>query len=269
MDTQLAKDIIVSTLTHDLLRYVIGAGSVFLALNVAFAGPLRRRKIREETPGWPQIRREILISMRTVLIFAANGIAISFGAVFGVLAIYTDVASHGWLWFWVSTALIIVTHDTWFYWAHWLMHKPRLYRLFHKTHHKSHNPTPFTSYFFDTGEAMVQAVFLPLFVVFIPMHPLALMIFIMHMMARNVLGHCGVEVFPARRDGRPMFDWMTTVTHHDQHHANARYNLGLYFTWWDRLMGTENPNYHASFARCVTRQKTLTGRSTQDTGAAI
>ncbi|MEO0917088.1 MAG: DUF2147 domain-containing protein, partial [Pseudomonadota bacterium] len=41
----------------------------------------------------------------------------------------------------------------------------------------------------------------------------------------------------------------TTVTHHDLHHAHAGYNLGLYFTWWDRWMGTEHPNYHDEFRR--------------------
>lgn len=30
--------------------------------------------------------------------------------------------------------------------------------------------------------------------------------------------------------------------HHDLHHAQAGWNYGLYFTWWDRLMGAEHPN---------------------------
>ena len=60
---------------------------------------------------------------------------------------------------------------------------------------------------------------------------------------------------PARRDGRPMFDWMTTVTHHDLHHAQAGWNYGLYFTWWDRWMGTEHPQYHARFAAVATRRR--------------
>jgi sterol desaturase/sphingolipid hydroxylase (fatty acid hydroxylase superfamily) len=27
------------------------------------------------------------------------------------------------------------------------------------------------------------------------------------------------------------------------HHEHAPRNFGLYFTWWDRLMGTEHPDY--------------------------
>jgi sterol desaturase/sphingolipid hydroxylase (fatty acid hydroxylase superfamily) len=71
------------------------------------------------------------------------------------------------------------------------------------------------------------------------------------MMLRNAIGHCGYEVFPPRADGRPLFDWLTTVTHHDLHHARAGTNFGLYFTFWDRIMGTEDSNYGRAFARAV------------------
>jgi sterol desaturase/sphingolipid hydroxylase (fatty acid hydroxylase superfamily) len=45
-----------------------------------------------------------------------------------------------------------------------------------------------------------------------------------------------------------LFGWLTTVTHHDLHHAHAGTNFGLYFTFWDRIMGTEDPNYERAFA---------------------
>lgn len=35
------------------------------------------------------------------------------------------------------------------------------------------------------------------------------------------------------------------VTHHDMHHTSGNSNFGLYFTWWDRMMGTEHPQYLA------------------------
>jgi sterol desaturase/sphingolipid hydroxylase (fatty acid hydroxylase superfamily) len=71
---------------------------------------------------------------------------------------------------------------------------------------------------------------------------------------RNTIGHSGYELMPAGRDGRPLFDWVTSVTHHDLHHAYSEYNFGLYFTWWDRWMGTEHPEYHARFARALRRE---------------
>jgi hypothetical protein len=56
---------------------------------------------------------------------------------------------------------------------------------------------------------------------------------------------------PATVRGRPMIDWLTTTTHHDLHHAQPDSNFGLYFTWWDRWMGTENPGLQAAFARAA------------------
>ncbi|MCP5087976.1 MAG: sterol desaturase family protein [Rhodobacteraceae bacterium] len=235
--------------TTDFLRYVIGAGGVYLIVNLLLSRHLAGRKIREQSPPLKQIRREIQASFRTVLIFALNGTLIVYGAGFGVFTIYTDAAAFGWWYLAFSTLVLIVLHDSWFYWAHRLLHYPPLFRLFHRLHHLSYNPTPFTSYSFGAGEAVANAIYLPLTLLLLPVHPLALLIFVIHMMLRNAIGHCGYEIFPANRQRMPLFDWVTTVTHHDLHHSHAGYNMGLYFTWWDRWMGTEYPHYHAEFAR--------------------
>ncbi|WP_299848267.1 sterol desaturase family protein [uncultured Roseovarius sp.] len=241
------SNLIMGSLAHDFFRYVIGAGGVYLVVNVLLAPWLAARKIRSEMPGWPQIRREIIVSLRTVVIFASVGLAICLLAATGILPVYDRIETYGWGWFWASAALIILAHDAWFYWAHWLMHRMRALRRMHLLHHQSHNPTAFTSYAFDMSEALVHAIFLPLFLAVVPMHPAAILIFTSHMMLRNAVGHCGVEVFPGSARGKPLFDWMTTVTHHDLHHAQAGYNYGLYFTWWDRWMGTEHPKYLEAF----------------------
>lgn len=250
--TSILTDILstyVDVFGGDLLRYVLGAGGVYLVINLLLARRLAPRKIRDKPVPAGQILREIRASLRTVLIFAATGTSIAFGARAGLMTIYPDVAAYGLAYFLFSTALLIILHDAWFYWTHRALHYPPLFRRMHRLHHRSHQPTAFTSYSFDVGEAVINAVYLPLVLLIVPAHPIALFIFVSHMMLRNALGHCGVEVFPANRHGRPLFDWLSTVTHHDLHHAHAGYNLGLYFTWWDRMMGTEHPRYHAEFAR--------------------
>jgi lathosterol oxidase len=243
-------------LIDDLLRYIIAAGGVYLLINIALAVRLARRKIRGVSPPKGQIRREILASLRTVVIFALSGAIVVLGAGYGVFHLYLDIGAYGWTYLVASTLLVIVLHDAYFYWAHRALHYPPLFRLAHKLHHKSNNPTPFTSFAFNSGEAVANALFAPLVLLVLPLHPLALLIFSWHMMLRNAVGHSGYELFPAGRDGRPKFDWLTTVTHHDLHHANARWNMGLYFTWWDRWMGTEHPDYHARFRDAVTPRTT-------------
>ena len=51
-----------------------------------------------------------------------------------------------------------------------------------------------------------------------------------------------------------IFGLLTTTTHHDLHHSGGyRYNYGLYFTWWDRMMGTEHPRYRQVFREVTGR----------------
>ena len=249
--TSYASEVYPFILQGDLIRYVAGAGGTFLVVNTLLASWLVRRKIREERPDWFQMTREIVASLRTVVIFSLVGLAIALSKQLGWLAIYDDPLERGLPYFLFNLFVLIVLHDAWFYWTHKIMHRPGLFRWFHRLHHRSYNPSPWTSYAFDAGEALLNAIYLPLALLLMPTSLFAAFLFTAHMMLRNAIGHCGYEVFPARRDGRPLVGWLTTVTHHDLHHARPRYNFGLYFTWWDRLMGTEDPTYHAAFARAV------------------
>ena len=235
----------------DLGRYVIGAGAVFLVVNLFLGRWLQGRKIRPSTPPAQQMRREFFTSVRTVAVFACFGLMVYGLRKAGIADVYLDPAERGWAYFAFSLIALIVLHDAWFYWTHRLIHDPRLFRRVHRTHHKSHNPTPWTAYSFDISEAAINAAFVPLALIFIPAAPLAVFLFLAHMMLRNAIGHCGYEIFPSWRSGRPVFGWLTTVTHHDLHHAQAGWNYGLYFTWWDRLMGTEHPLYAEKFAEAV------------------
>lgn len=248
-----AADVAPHILVHDFLRYILAAGATFLLVEVLFSRAFVGRRIRSDRPPFGQALREILISLRTVLIFAGSGMMIWTGARFGFFHIYDDPGAYGWAYFVFSLVLLIVLHDAWFYWTHRLIHHPKLFPRLHRTHHRSMNPTPFTAYSFDVGEAFIHAAYLPIILAIIPVAQLAALIWALHMIVRNVIGHCGYELLPRSRSGKPLFDWLTSVTHHDLHHANFRYNNGLYFTWWDRLMGTEHPQYHLKFAETVMR----------------
>jgi sterol desaturase/sphingolipid hydroxylase (fatty acid hydroxylase superfamily) len=61
----------------------------------------------------------------------------------------------------------------------------------------------------------------------------------------NLLSFTGVELMPRALADSRWFGWINATTHHDLHHSSFQYNYGLYFTWWDRLMGTEHPAYRA------------------------
>ena len=138
--TQLTNDlpaIFPTVFAYDLTRYVIGAGGVYLIVNLLLAARIAARKIRLKEPPDGQVRREILASLRTVLIFACNGTLIVFGARNGVFTIYSDIADYGWWYLGLSSLILIIAHDAWFYWSHRLLHHPPLFRRFHRLHHRS------------------------------------------------------------------------------------------------------------------------------------
>src|SRR5262249_3233016 len=77
------------------------------------------------------------------------------------------------------------------------MHHPRVFRWMYRVHHRSHNPSPWAAYAFAPSEALVHAAFVPLVTLVMPVNGWALFAFLGFMIARNVLGHLGVELFPA------------------------------------------------------------------------
>jgi len=235
----------------DLLRYVIPALLVALLIASLPAGWRASRNVQSRTPAAGQRRREFLDSMLTVLIFSANGALIFAGAKAGVLHVYTDIAERGWIYAGVSLVVLVLAHDTWFYWTHRLLHQRWMFPWSHRTHHRSVAPTPWAAYSFAPAEAVIQAVFLTLMLLVLPLHPLVIFVFLAHMIVRNVLGHAGVELMPRAWLAGWWGRWFTTTLHHDLHHADGRHNYGLYFAWWDRIGGTEHPEYRLRLKRFV------------------
>jgi sterol desaturase/sphingolipid hydroxylase (fatty acid hydroxylase superfamily) len=232
-------------------RYLVGSIGVFLLIWVALHKPLAGRKIRKPTPRGKQIRREFFYSTLTIVVFMFMGVFVYEGAARGLFRFYSDIGEYGWAYLSASIILLALFHDAYFYWTHRLMHHPRLFRHFHAVHHRSVNPTPFTAYAFNPTEAAVNFMAVPLFALVVPVHDVATLIYMWLMIVRNALGHCGYELFPKGWTRNPLLNWSTTITHHDMHHERMTGNYGLYFTWWDRWMGTEHKDYHARFDKAV------------------
>lgn len=237
-------------------RYAIGTLGVFFAIWIALEPLLKNRKIRKPTPRKKQVRMELANSFKTICVFVALDIVIFDLGQYGIFQKYDDIAEYGWVWYWISIPLALAIHDTYFYWTHRAMHSPALYKRFHLTHHRSHNPTPFTAYSFAVGEAVVEYAVVPMILIMMPMHDSALAIYLLIMIFKNASAHCGYELFPRGTTRNPILKHLTTVTHHDMHHQYANGgNYGFYFTFWDKLMGTEHPDYEARFDE-VTAGKT-------------
>jgi Delta7-sterol 5-desaturase len=230
--------------------YFALAGGAWLLLHVLLARWLAGRRINR-APTLGQMGRELLYSLRSLAIYGLVGGFIVFAYFSGWTRIYTQPDAYGWPYFFLSIGLVILIHDTYFYWTHRLMHHPRLFRLFHRTHHLSTSPSPWAAYAFSPLEAFVQAGIAPLVLFTLPCHPLAFSTFMLWQISFNVLGHCGYEMFPRWFVRSWCGRLLNTATHHAQHHETNRANFGLYFNWWDRLMGTNHAKYAERFEEVV------------------
>lgn len=238
-------------LASDLLRYLLAAGALTGLLALTSVRWRAARSVRARGPAPGQRRRELAWSMSTVLIFSLVGGVVYTGHQAGWLRVYTDPTEHGIAWLIASVVVLVVLHDTWFYWTHRALHHPRLFAWTHRVHHRSVAPTPWAAYAFSPVEALVQAAFLPLVLLAVPTHVAVIFVFTLHMVVRNVVGHCGVELIPRPWLAGAWGRWLTTTLHHDLHHAHGRGNYALYFTAWDRWMGTERPEYRDRLAALV------------------
>ncbi|MEZ2414197.1 sterol desaturase family protein [Muriicola sp. E247] len=221
-----------------VLRYLIMAGIPFLVFYVAPGRRLKRTKIQEKRPLGSQIRREILYSLLTLLIYGL-GIWIFLDWIQeGSTMHYKNISDYGLAYAFLSFLLMVFLHDTYFYWTHRLIHHKSLFRIIHKVHHQFTNPTPWSAFSFHPFEAVLSMGVIPIIVFLLPWHQYTLIAFISFMTLYDVYIHLGFDPVLLR-----LGSWQNTASDHNYHHQNARVNYGLYFTFWDQLMGTYK-KYH-------------------------
>jgi len=235
------------------LRYFLFAGLAWLLAYGLFRNCWSHRKIIPRLPQASEVRREVGYSLVTLVLFGLIGAATISAARQGWTQMYWKIPEHGWGWFFGSIVAAILLHDTYFYWTHRLMHHPRLFPVFHRVHHLSNNPSPWAAYSFAPAEAVVEAGIFPLTVMVLPIHPLAFGLFMLWQILFNVAGHTGFEFHPKWVMNTPLRFLLNTPTNHVMHHEKMRGNYGLYFNVWDRLMGTNHPDYESRFREVTSR----------------
>lgn len=246
---------IVGISSAEFFRYLLAAGILWLFFYVLRRRHWLHRKIITKAPRGSDIRRELGLSLLTCLIYGLVGVFSVYAIHEGWTQYYGKISKYGWLWFWTSTILTIFLHDAYFYWTHRLMHHPKLYPLMHKAHHRSTNPTPWAAYAFDPLEALVQAAIFPLVIFLYPISGQAFLLFMLWQIGFNVIGHAGFEIYPSWFLKSWLGKLFNTPTNHTMHHQYFRGNYGLYFNIWDRLMGTNHPDYEKRFEAVTTRPR--------------
>jgi sterol desaturase/sphingolipid hydroxylase (fatty acid hydroxylase superfamily) len=231
----------------NLARYLLIAGPPFVLLHWLTPQRVQSRRLGSEPVSLEQARREFLYSVLSIAIFALVGVWMYLLTESGASRIYQD-DRYGPVWFVLSVPVMLILHDTYFYWTHRFMHWKPVFKRVHLLHHRSHDPSPLASFAFHPLEALIEAGIAPLIALTLPVHRSAFFLFLTLSMLINVYGHLGFELGPRGFMRSRLLAWLfNTTTHHHQHHQKTKWNFGLYFNVWDRLMGTNHPEYEATY----------------------
>lgn len=230
-----------------LIRYFVLAGGIHLYLYGIFD---QSTAINDDnhtknrlSPPWKSIRRDIKLSILSSIVFALAAATIVSAYDLGITRLYADVDRYPLWYLGVSYLVVIVLQDTYFYFLHRLFHHPLLFRWWHQGHHRSHQPTPWTSFAFDPPEAIVQSLFLVAIVFIIPLHLITVIAVLVTMTVWAIVNHLGLDKLPTNFPHHWCSRWFTGPVHHGIHHHQYALHYGLYFTFWDRQLGTETPQF--------------------------
>jgi sterol desaturase/sphingolipid hydroxylase (fatty acid hydroxylase superfamily) len=235
-------------------KYFLIAGPVFVVFYVLLKKKISFKKIQPRFPKMHDYTREIFFSSISIIIFSVPPLLMLFSdAIRPHTTFYKNISDQGWVYAILAFPLMLLMHDTYFYWMHRALHHPKLFRLFHLVHHKSTNPSPWAAYAFHPLEAVAESLIFVIFLFTIPVHSIHLTLFFVFSLVYNVYGHLGFELYPRGFNKHWLGKWINTSMAHNMHHQYFKGNYGLYFTIWDRLVGTLNKNYDKSFEEIKSR----------------
>ena len=220
-------------------RYFIVAGIFYAVFYVWQFQKWERKKINKKTYKPDQFRKEITWSIITGFIFSISGSLSILAWQKGFLKVYISIHQYPIWWIPLSFFILLFLHETYYYWLHRWMHIPNVFRIVHKAHHESKIASPWTAFAFHPFEGILQAIFLPIVLLFLPVHIYVLLFLLIIMTISSVINHLDIEIYPEGFEHKMPWKWIIGATHHAHHHKQFRYNYGLYFTFWDKWRDTE------------------------------
>lgn len=242
----LAFAVVLGFVVFRYFAMVLPFHAVFYRWRPAFT---RARQIYPQLPGRKEQLFELKWSLMSSFIFAGTGVLLGVLWELGWTKLYLRFDEYGYWYLPVSWGLLLVIHDAYFYWTHVWLHRPGVYERFHRIHHQSLRPSPWASFSFHPVESLINAVWIPLVVLVLPLHPVVLIFHLTFMTVSAITNHLGFEVLPASAVRHGYGKWLISGTHHAQHHRYFRANYGLFLACWDRWMKTEHAKFEEEFAR--------------------
>jgi lathosterol oxidase len=200
------------------------------------------RRRRERAAEWkvqpqrwlsPKMARQQLLlgTGNVVLASLLSGIFAGHLAAGGASAVYFDLREHGVLASVLATIAYFLLTDVALYWAHRILHRPRLFRLIHRFHHRYTSPTAFTAMAVHPIELLTyqSLMLLPLFV--LPVHVVGVIAVLVFQNYVAMVDHSGIDL-------HSWLPWQPPTRFHDDHHVHFHVNYGQNLSVWDWIFGT-------------------------------
>ncbi len=241
---------------ENLIWYAGFAFPFFILFWIVGKKYLKKLRIQEtQRANLHHFKHDLAYSATTFLVFAIMDAVFLYLEGKGYTKIYLNTNEYGFWWLGLSFFVVLFMDDMFFYWSHRAMHQPRLYKFFHRVHHESTDPSPLTAFAFHPSEAVVENLMHFVLPFVLPLNFGVMIAWQIFSMFNNVLAHLGYEIYPKGWIKLPFFKFKTASTHHNMHHQLFNGNYGLYFTWWDKWMGTEFRDYEIRHEQIFERKR--------------
>ncbi len=230
-------------------RYVLVSSIFQFVFTVLLKDQFKSRKISEALQKPGQSVKEIQWSAITSGIFTVSGVGLIWLFENDYTAIYTDFSEYGLWYIPLSIFIAMLIHEAYYYFLHRWMHRPTIFKKFHYVHHNSLVTSPWTAFSFHPIESVLQALIIPIILIFIPMHFAAILFLLTLMTITATINHLHIEIYPKGFTKNWFGKWWIGASHHSLHHSKYSFNYGLYFTFMDKWFGTESPDYMPLFEK--------------------
>ena len=221
-----ALGLFILTLTFGMLLYALLAGASYFLFFVRW----RQRFVPTYLPNWAEMKKSVIWSFYSVAGNAVFVLPVQLVIVFGNSRVYYEIEPFGWSYLLLSFIGAIVVAETLIYWIHRALHTKWIYRHIHSRHHVFREPTPLASVAFHPIDSFAQAAPYHLFALLVPTNFWLYLAMIVFVTFWSVMIHDRIRWMPGK-----------IINHtgcHTVHHWFNNYNLGQYFTFWDRVCGT-------------------------------
>lgn len=203
---------------------------------------LRRHRVPQRRPERKArpLKEAIMTYVNMLAFIIPYGVPLYIERTTGYTVRYENIDDYGWPYFFFSIFLMLLIVDAEFFWMHLWFHryKGRAHDH-HLVHHQFTNPTPWAGFAFNYIETLAYVLlYLPIFL-FLPWHPWTIFAMQTITLLWNAQLHLGYTPFPSWWETNFFTRRLMTSIQHCAHHRDLDHNFGLYFSHWDKWMGTE------------------------------